>query len=57
MDRHRQTGANCRNLGTVYEDVIIPLATAGCDAGPVGCYRVLRKMDSIRLVYRRDRRS
>jgi hypothetical protein len=36
-------GANCRNLGTVYEDVIIPLATAGCDAGPVGCYKVLRK--------------
>ena len=36
-------GANCRNLGTVYEDVIIPLSTTGCDAGPVGCYKVLRK--------------
>ncbi len=36
-------GSDCRNLGTVYEDVIIPLATAGCDAGSVGCYKVLRQ--------------
>ncbi|MBK9994934.1 MAG: hypothetical protein IPP01_13335, partial [Saprospiraceae bacterium] len=35
--------ANCRNLSTTYEDVVFNLAEAGCDAGPIGCYKVLRK--------------
>jgi hypothetical protein len=33
----------CRNFGTTYQDVIIDLAKPGCDAGPIGCYKVLRQ--------------
>jgi hypothetical protein len=37
------TGYNCANLGINFEDIIIDIAKPGCDAGPVGCYKVLRK--------------
>ncbi|MBK9632644.1 MAG: hypothetical protein IPO62_16585 [Saprospiraceae bacterium] len=30
---------SCNNLAVTYKDVF-DLATAGCDAGPVGCYKV-----------------
>jgi len=33
----------CNHLSTTYEDQIFDLATAGCDAGPIGCYKVLRQ--------------
>ena len=36
-------GINCRNLGVTYKDIVIDLARPGCDAGPVGCYKVLRQ--------------
>lgn len=50
-DRHimwigtgKPTGANiCRNLNMVYEDIVLNNATKGCDAGPIGCYKILRK--------------
>lgn len=35
--------ANCKNFGVTYRDIIINLATPGCDAGPIGCYKVLRQ--------------
>jgi hypothetical protein len=36
-------GAECFNLAVSYKDVVIDLATPGCDAGPIGCYKVLRQ--------------
>jgi hypothetical protein len=49
-DRHimwvgtgRPGGAECFNLAVSYKDVVIDLATPGCDAGPIGCYKVLRQ--------------
>jgi subtilisin-like proprotein convertase family protein len=36
-------GANCRNFGVTYQDIVIDLAKPGCDAGPVGCYKILRQ--------------
>ncbi|MCC6842915.1 MAG: HYR domain-containing protein, partial [Saprospiraceae bacterium] len=36
-------GAECFNLSVTYKDVVFNLATPGCDAGPVGCYKVLRQ--------------
>lgn len=36
-------GGNCRNLNFSYTDLRIDLAKPECDAGSVGCYKVLRK--------------
>ncbi|MBK9639877.1 MAG: hypothetical protein IPO72_00940 [Saprospiraceae bacterium] len=36
-------GAECFNLSVTYKDIVFNLATPGCDAGPVGCYKVLRQ--------------
>jgi len=33
----------CRNLNMVYDDVVLDQATPGCDAGPIGCFKVLRQ--------------
>ncbi len=35
--------ADCWNFNVFYQDIIINLATEGCDAGPVGCYKVNRR--------------
>ncbi|NOT36154.1 MAG: HYR domain-containing protein [Saprospiraceae bacterium] len=35
--------ATCRNLNIVYEDIKFNLAQEGCDAGVLGCYKVLRQ--------------
>jgi len=49
-DRHimwvgtgRPGGAECSNLTVTYKDIVFDLATPGCDAGPVGCFKVLRQ--------------
>jgi hypothetical protein len=39
----RPGGAECFNLSVTYKDIVFDLATPGCDAGPVGCYKVLRQ--------------
>ncbi|MBK7232783.1 MAG: hypothetical protein IPH93_11115 [Saprospiraceae bacterium] len=40
----RPGGTNsCNNLAVTYKDILFDLATAGCDAGPIGCYKVLRQ--------------
>ncbi|MBL0238515.1 MAG: hypothetical protein IPQ02_18450 [Saprospiraceae bacterium] len=36
-------GTDCINLAVTYKDIIFDLATPGCDAGPIGCYKVLRQ--------------
>ncbi|MBK9108972.1 MAG: HYR domain-containing protein [Saprospiraceae bacterium] len=36
-------GVNCRNLGVTWKDITIDLATPGCDAGDVGCYKIIRQ--------------
>ncbi len=36
-------GTECRNLGVNFQDIVIDLAKPNCDAGPVGCYKVLRQ--------------
>jgi hypothetical protein len=36
-------GVNCKNLGVTWQDITIDLATPGCDAGDVGCFKVLRQ--------------
>ncbi|MEP7196438.1 MAG: HYR domain-containing protein [Saprospiraceae bacterium] len=36
-------GVDCFNFAVTCEDVVFNLATPGCDAGPVGCYKILRK--------------
>ncbi|MBX7164231.1 MAG: HYR domain-containing protein, partial [Saprospiraceae bacterium] len=33
----------CRNFGSTFQDVIIDLAKPNCNAGSIGCYKVLRK--------------
>ncbi|NOT36065.1 MAG: HYR domain-containing protein, partial [Saprospiraceae bacterium] len=49
-DRHimwqgtgRPGGVDCFNFSVTCEDIVFNLATPGCDAGPVGCYKLLRK--------------
>ncbi|MBK8449964.1 MAG: hypothetical protein IPL42_08030 [Saprospiraceae bacterium] len=37
------SGLGCSNLGITFQDLIIDIAKPGCDAGPIGCYKVLRK--------------
>ncbi|MBP9208926.1 MAG: HYR domain-containing protein [Saprospiraceae bacterium] len=37
------TGSGCSNLGVTFQDIIIDIARPGCDAGPIGCYKVLRQ--------------
>ncbi|MCC6817073.1 MAG: HYR domain-containing protein, partial [Saprospiraceae bacterium] len=40
----RPGGVECFNFAVTYEDIVFSLVTpAGCDAGPVGCYKLLRK--------------
>jgi len=39
----RPGGAQCFNLSVTFKDIVFDLATPGCDAGPVGCYKVLRQ--------------
>ncbi|MBK9270503.1 MAG: T9SS type A sorting domain-containing protein [Saprospiraceae bacterium] len=40
----RPGGTNCHNLSVTYEDIVFDLRTSPtCDAGPVGCYKLLRK--------------
>ncbi|MBK9272403.1 MAG: T9SS type A sorting domain-containing protein [Saprospiraceae bacterium] len=34
---------SCHNLAVTYKDIVFDLATPGCDAGPIGCYKVLRQ--------------
>ncbi|MBV6471834.1 MAG: hypothetical protein JPMHGGIA_00084 [Saprospiraceae bacterium] len=36
-------GVNCRNLAVNYTDIVIDIQNPNCDAGPVGCYKLLRK--------------
>ncbi|MFN8280058.1 MAG: T9SS type A sorting domain-containing protein [Saprospiraceae bacterium] len=35
--------ADCWNFNVFFQDVVINLATEGCNAGPVGCFKVLRR--------------
>ncbi|MBL7821208.1 MAG: HYR domain-containing protein, partial [Saprospiraceae bacterium] len=35
--------AYCRNLGINYNDITIDLRTPGCDAGPIGCFKIIRQ--------------
>ena len=37
------TGAECSNLEFIYEDKVFNLGTPDCDAGDVGCFKVLRQ--------------
>ncbi|MGB5026353.1 MAG: T9SS type A sorting domain-containing protein [Saprospiraceae bacterium] len=37
------TGATCHNLGMTFRDIVIDVAKPGCDAGPIGCYKVIRQ--------------
>ncbi|MDQ3142182.1 MAG: HYR domain-containing protein [Bacteroidota bacterium] len=37
------SGDECKNIGITYRDIRIDLATPGCDAGPVGCFKILRQ--------------
>lgn len=37
------TGATCHNLGMTFRDIVIDIAKPGCDAGPIGCYKVIRQ--------------
>ncbi len=37
------SGYQCFNLGITFEDIVVNIAKPGCDAGPVGCYKVLRQ--------------
>ncbi|MBK9721361.1 MAG: T9SS type A sorting domain-containing protein [Saprospiraceae bacterium] len=36
-------GAYCRNFGVNYVDIVIDLRTPACDAGPIGCYKIIRQ--------------
>ncbi len=36
-------GVNCKNLGVTWKDITIDLATPGCDAGDVGCFKIIRQ--------------
>jgi hypothetical protein len=35
--------SSCKNFGVSYQDVVIDLATPNCDAGKIGCYKLLRQ--------------
>ena len=37
------TGSTCHNLGMTFRDLVIDIAKPGCDAGPIGCYKVIRQ--------------
>ncbi|MBK7810888.1 MAG: HYR domain-containing protein [Saprospiraceae bacterium] len=40
----RPGGTNCHNLAVTFEDIVFDLRTdLSCDAGPIGCYKLLRK--------------
>jgi len=39
----RPGGVDCFNFSVTCEDIVFNLATPGCNAGPVGCYKILRK--------------
>ncbi|MBK7244875.1 MAG: HYR domain-containing protein [Saprospiraceae bacterium] len=39
----RPSGSNCANLAITFQDIIFDLATPNCNAGPIGCYKVLRQ--------------
>lgn len=39
----RPSGSNCANFAMTYSDLVFDLATPGCKAGPIGCYKILRK--------------
>jgi hypothetical protein len=34
--------AGCSNIAATFRDVRVDIAKPGCDAGPVGCYKILR---------------
>ncbi|MBK8955512.1 MAG: T9SS type A sorting domain-containing protein [Saprospiraceae bacterium] len=34
--------AGCSNIATTFRDIRIDISKPGCDAGPVGCYKLLR---------------
>ncbi len=34
--------AGCSNIAATFRDIRIDIAKSGCDAGPVGCYKLLR---------------
>lgn len=37
------SAAGCSNIAVTYSDLRIDIAKPGCNAGPVGCYKLLRK--------------
>ncbi len=37
------TGSGCSNLGITFHDVKIDIAKPGCDAGEIGCFKILRQ--------------
>ncbi|MBK9720932.1 MAG: T9SS type A sorting domain-containing protein [Saprospiraceae bacterium] len=37
------SGSECSNLGMTYNDIKINVAKPGCDAGPIGCYKIIRQ--------------
>ncbi|MGB3085386.1 MAG: T9SS type A sorting domain-containing protein [Saprospiraceae bacterium] len=37
------SGSECSNLGMTYNDIKINIAKPGCDAGPIGCYKIIRQ--------------
>ena len=39
----RPTVSGCSNIAATYKDIRIDIAKPGCDAGSVGCYKILRQ--------------
>ncbi|MBK8955831.1 MAG: T9SS type A sorting domain-containing protein [Saprospiraceae bacterium] len=37
------SGGECSNMGITFQDIRIDLATPGCDAGPIGCFKIIRQ--------------
>ena len=37
------SGDGCLNLGITFNDIKIDVSTPGCDAGSVGCYKIIRQ--------------
>ncbi|MBK9108194.1 MAG: HYR domain-containing protein [Saprospiraceae bacterium] len=37
------SGGDCSNMGITFQDIRIELATPGCDAGPIGCFKIIRQ--------------
>ncbi|MBP9209160.1 MAG: HYR domain-containing protein [Saprospiraceae bacterium] len=37
------TGSGCSNLGITFQDIIASIAKPECDAGEIGCYKLLRQ--------------